>query len=81
MTQSDIDFFDKLAPTWDDNEIRSTPERVKSILSKLPVGEGMSVLDLGTGTGVLLPYLSRIVGKNVQDTGVDLYEGMLSIAR
>lgn len=81
MTQEEIDFFDRLAPTWDENEVRSTPERVKDILSKLPIKEGMKVLDLGTGTGVLLPYLSRIVGEDGDVTAIDLSEGMLSIAR
>ncbi|MDE7441032.1 MAG: class I SAM-dependent methyltransferase [Muribaculaceae bacterium] len=81
MTEAEIEFFDKLAPSWDANEIRSTPERVKSILAKLPLKSGMSILDLGTGTGVLVPYLSEIVGKEGSVTAVDLSEGMLSIAR
>ncbi len=81
MTQSEIDFFDKLAPEWDANEVRSTPERVFSILRKLPISKGMSVLDLGTGTGVLVPYLSDIVGTDGHVTAVDLSEGMLSRAK
>lgn len=81
MTQSEIDFFDNLAPQWDANEVCSTPERVKSILGKLPIEEGMDVLDLGTGTGVLLPYLSEMVGPDGHVTAVDLSEGMLSLAR
>lgn len=81
MTQEEIDFFDRLAPTWDANEVRSTPERVEDILQKLPIGPGMSVLDLGTGTGVLIPYLSRMVGPQGHVTAIDLSEGMLSIAR
>ena len=81
MNQSEIDFFDALAPSWDENEIRSTPERVKHILSELPISKGMDVLDLGTGTGVLLPYLSEIVGPEGHVTAIDLSEGMLSIAR
>ena len=40
----------------------------------------MDVLDLGTGTGVLLPYLSDIVGPEGHVTAIDLSEGMLSIA-
>lgn len=81
MTQEEIDFFDRLAPTWDSTEVRSTPERVVDILSKLPIGKGMNVLDLGTGTGVLLPYLSRTVGEEGHITAIDLSEGMLAIAR
>ncbi len=81
MNQSEIDFFDALAPSWDENEIRSTPERVQHILSKLPISKGMDVLDLGTGTGVLVPYLSEMVGTEGHVAAIDLSEGMLSIAR
>ncbi len=81
MNESEIAFFDRLAPDWDANEVRSTPERVKSILSRLSIGEGMEVLDLGTGTGVLVPQLSRLVGPEGRVVGVDLSEGMLDIAR
>lgn len=81
MDQSEIDFFDNLAPTWDENEVRSTPERIRSILSKLPLEEGMRILDLGTGTGVLVPYLSETVGPEGHITAIDLSEGMLTLAR
>ena len=81
MTQEEIDFFDKLAPQWDANEILSTPERVQSILNRLPIREGMQVADLGTGTGVLVPYLSNMVGSSGHVTAIDLSEGMLDIAR
>lgn len=80
MTETEIDFFDRLAPTWDENEVRSTPERVRSILGKLPISEGSRVLDLGTGTGVLAPYLSEMVGPEGKVVGLDLSEGMLSRA-
>lgn len=80
MTQSEIDFFDQLAPSWDANEVRSTPERIKSILGKLPIRKGMNVLDLGTGTGVLVPYLNEMVGAEGHVTAIDLSEGMLSRA-
>ena len=81
MTDSEIEFFDRLAPQWDANEVRSTPERVKSILSKLHIERGMNVLDLGTGTGVLVPYLSRMVGSEGRVVAVDLSDGMLAEAR
>lgn len=81
MTQSEVDFFDKISATWDADEIRSTPQRVRSILAKLPIKTGSDILDLGTGTGILVPYLSEIAGSDGHVTAVDLSEGMLSIAR
>lgn len=81
MNQAEIDFFDSIAPTWDENEIRSTPERVRSILSKINIRKGMDILDLGTGTGVLVPYLSEMTGENGHITAIDLSEGMLNLAR
>lgn len=80
MKESQIAFFDSIAKEWDQNEIKSTPERVRSILSKLPLGEDMNVLDLGTGTGILLPYLSDIVGPKGYIMAVDASGGMLEIA-
>lgn len=81
MTQSEIDFFDKLAPQWDANEVKSTPSRVKSILEKINIEKGMTVADMGTGTGVLLPYLSEMVGIEGHISAIDLSEGMLNIAK
>lgn len=81
MTQEEVEFFDRLAPQWDAAEVRSTPGRVNAILDLLPLRPGSKVLDLGTGTGVLLPYLSERVGRFGRVVGVDLSEGMLSIAK
>ena len=81
MEKEEIEFFDRLAPEWDANEVRSTPDRVKKILGKLGIEKGMKVLDLGTGTGVLVPYLSEMVGPEGEVKAIDLSEGMLKIAR
>lgn len=81
MTEAEIKFFDKLASDWDAKEVRSTPERVGNILKKIAINKGMHVLDLGTGTGVLVPYLSEIVGETGRVVGVDISEGMLTRAR
>lgn len=73
-------FFDNLAPTWDDNEILSTPEKVRLVLDYVDLRQGQSVLDLGTGTGVLLPYIAENVGRTGKITAVDYSQGMLNLA-
>lgn len=74
------EFFDRLAPQWDANEIFSTPSRVERILGYMNLKPGMKVLDLGTGTGILLPYISAKIGPEGEITAVDYSEGMLSRA-
>ena len=51
---------------------------VREFLAKLlPVGEGEIVLDLCTGTAVLLPYLAAEVGDQGRAIGLDFSRGML----
>ena len=77
----DSSFFDKIAPSWDNNEILSTPEKVNYILDCMNIKPGQEVLDLGTGTGVLLPFLSERIGENGKIRAVDYSKGMLEIAK
>lgn len=49
-------YFDKLAPTWDEKP-RCTPEKAAAILAVAAPLLGAAVLDVGSGTGVMLPYL------------------------
>lgn len=73
-----IAFFDRCAPTWDAEMIRSD-EKIHTILENANVREGARVLDVACGTGVLIPdYLERKVGSV---TGVDISAEMLKIAR
>lgn len=74
------EFFDKLAPTWDAHEVLSTPRRVSEILEYAHIKPGENVLDLGTGTGVLLPHLAKLVGPEGRIMAVDYSQGMLDIA-
>lgn len=81
MTTEEILFFDRLSAEWDDNEVLSTPGKILEILSELGIGKGMEILDLGTGTGVLVPYLSSMVGDTGKVTALDISEGMLKRAK
>lgn len=76
--QDVIEFFDRLAPSWDDDQIIE-PEKINAILDYAGVKEGVSVLDVACGTGVLVPdYLERNVSKV---TGVDISNEMIQIAK
>jgi len=78
MKQQDvIAFFDRLAPQWDADMIRSD-EIIATILDNAEVGPGADVLDVACGTGVLFPdYLQRNIGALV---GVDISPEMARIA-
>lgn len=80
MTPDEIHFFDLLAARWDDEEVKSTPEKISRVLDAIGVAPGQSVLDLGTGTGVLIrPLLSRI-GSRGSLTAIDASGRMLERA-
>lgn len=54
-----IEFFDRCAPSWDAELIRSD-RKINIILDNAGVGEGSRVLDVACGTGVLIPdYIRR----------------------
>lgn len=78
MNKKDIiEFFDRLAPQWDADMIRSD-EIIRIILDNAGVKEGVDVLDVACGTGVLIPdYLARNVASV---TGIDISPEMAKIA-
>ena len=73
-----IAFFDRLPPGWDADMIRHDGI-ISQILDGAGVREGVRVLDVACGTGVLFPdYLARGVASV---TGVDISPEMVKIAR
>lgn len=75
--QEIIRFFDRLAPRWDADMIRSDSV-IDTILENAEVRSGAAVLDVACGTGVLVPdYLKRGVASV---TGVDISAEMVKIA-
>lgn len=64
-------FFDKLAAEWDLMFTAEDLERLAHVVDNLGVSEGMDILDLGCGTGILFDMLRRKVGPGGLVTGVD----------
>lgn len=75
------EFFDKLAAGWDLQFTAEDLERLSHLVEKLPINPGMSILDLGCGTGILFDFLRRRVGPAGLVTGVDFSLGMVRQAR
>ena len=76
----DIAFFDSFADTWD--AYRNTNTQIlERLLEMANIPAGAKVLDVGSGTGVLLPYLHAAVGAEGKITAVDFSEKMLAKAQ
>lgn len=76
--QKIADFFDNCASWWDDDMIRNE-EIIAAILDNSGIHEGVHVLDVACGTGVLFPdYLKRGAASV---TGIDISPEMAKIAR
>ncbi|MFZ4855597.1 MAG: class I SAM-dependent methyltransferase [Desulfuromonadaceae bacterium] len=78
MTQRD--FFNALAEKWDTISCHDG-ERIRRILATTGIGPGDSVLDVGTGTGILIPFLQELIGEWGKIDAVDIAEAMLGVAR
>jgi ubiquinone/menaquinone biosynthesis C-methylase UbiE len=75
------EYFDQLAPTWD-NEL--SPERLNclgNIVKELGIEPGYHVLDIGSGTGVLLPFIITELGNEGKIVALDFSAEMLCQAK
>ena len=72
-----IEFFDRCAPSWDADMIKSDAI-IGKILDNVEVGAGMDILDVACGTGVMFDYY---LDRNVASvTGIDIAPEMAKIA-
>ena len=72
-----IEFFDRCAPSWDAEMIKSDA-KIGKILDNAEVGEGMDILDVACGTGVMFQYYLQRGVASV--TGIDISPEMAKIA-
>ena len=74
------EFFNRMAPQWDE-QVRHDACKLSRIVTALSLQPGERVLDIGTGTGVMLPYLRQALGMLGELTAIDVAEEMLARAR
>jgi ubiquinone/menaquinone biosynthesis C-methylase UbiE len=74
--------FDQAAKNWDkeyDNpKLQSFLEQFVRLFGLLT---GQNVLDVGTGTGILIPFLHRAIGSKGRITAVDYAQNMVEICK
>lgn len=76
--QEVIRFFDRCAPSWDAGLVRNEAV-IATILDNADIRQGMDVLDVACGTGVLFPdYLKRGVASL---TAIDISPEMVKLAQ
>jgi len=60
---------------------RDATERPQELVDEMGIKPGMTVADIGTGVGYMLPYLSRAVGPSGRVMAEDIFDDFLSAAK
>jgi len=74
--QHRFDNPERFADDWNDPE-RDAWQKPTAILDAMGVASGLTVADLGTGTGYFVPHLARAVGAEGRVLAVDIQPAML----
>jgi len=63
------------------NAGRDATERPQELVDEMALKPGMTVADIGTGVGYMLPYLSRAVGPSGRVVAEDIFDDFLEAAK
>jgi ubiquinone/menaquinone biosynthesis C-methylase UbiE len=75
-------FYNEAAITWDKHFYTSQlTDFLAQIVPTFKLMQGQKILDVGTGTGVLIPFLLKAVGPSGHVTAVDFAEKMVEICK
>lgn len=74
-------YFNHRAAIWDETSSETDMTKLERMAKRLNIKPGSTVLDVGSGTGVFIPFLLRRVGREGRLVVLDLAEEMLNRAR
>jgi len=73
-------FFNEKATIWDKTIAEKDISKLERMAQRLDIKPRSSVLDVGTGTGIFVPFLLKKIGDNGQLTAIDIAEEMLKLS-
>ncbi|MFA5364461.1 MAG: class I SAM-dependent methyltransferase [Candidatus Bathyarchaeia archaeon] len=72
------EYFDNVADTWDQKFLTSALSTfLENFVPQFGIKLGQNILDVGTGTGVLIPFLVKAVGSAGSVYAIDVSEKMV----
>ena len=74
-------YFNEKAAIWDETVSEKDATKLERMSQRLDIEPGSRVLDVGTGTGVFIPFLLSKIGSKGQIIALDFAAEMLKIAR
>ncbi|HEY77728.1 MAG TPA: class I SAM-dependent methyltransferase [Dehalococcoidia bacterium] len=74
-------FFNQKAAAWDEQHCEQDIAKLKVLSQRLGIEPGTTLLDVGSGTGIFLPFLLKKLGKQGVLVALDYAEEMLRKAR
>ena len=75
------EYFNGKADIWDEEVAEKDTSKLVRMAGRLDLEPGAVILDVGTGTGVFLPYLLESIGTNGKVVAIDIAEEMLARAK
>jgi len=74
-------YFNEHAACWDEMVKTNNPQKLRALAERLSISKESWVLDVGTGTGVFIPYIQKSVNHSGKIFSMDYALNMLSVAR
>lgn len=75
------EYFNSRAPSWDEKVAERDVSKLATMAGRIDIKSGDTVLDVGTGTGVFVPFLLEKIGRQGRLVCLDYAEKMLGIAQ